>query len=496
MRYRLLLICSYFIFVAFLPAAVAQYTYDYNARCAAAYHHYMSLQPEEGNALIRKEIAENPYNLMATYLADYEDCLLLLFNGDKADFNQRIGHMDARLNLLERGDENSPWYRLTRAGIYLHWAFVYVRMGENLKAGIHFRKSFLLLKENRKRFPSFAYNEVFWGLEQAAVGTVPDEYKWVASVLGLKGSVKGGNAVLDAFLKTHSNEDIFYREAVIFSCYLKFYLLYHQEEVWNFLRSNSYTADNLLNLFVKANIALNYRQADAALQTLKQIEAMPDSRRYPIFNFEHASALYLKLDDDCIGYYQKFLAAYKGRIFVKDSWLRMAYAYYLKGDMQHAAYCLGQVTKQGTTTVDADKQAQRTAQTGEWPNKTLLQVRLLIDGGYYSQALSRINTVKTNQLKETAEQIEYYFRLGRIYDETGNSPMAIRNYQLTADMGRDRHEYFAARALLQTAFIYEREGNKNKALQKYNECLDIGDHDYKNSIDQQAKAGVNRLTVR
>jgi hypothetical protein len=129
---------------------------------------------------------------MATYLADYSDCLLLLMNGDRRDYKQRAGHLDERMQLIEKGDNKNPWFRLCKAGLYFHWALVSVRFGENFKAATTFRKSFLLLKENNKLFPNFPQNKIFMGVEEAVVGTIPSDYQWLATIFGMKGNVKNG----------------------------------------------------------------------------------------------------------------------------------------------------------------------------------------------------------------------------------------------------------------------------------------------------------------
>jgi hypothetical protein len=126
----------------------------------------MNLQFADGNETIRQEMRTNPYNLMATYIADYADCLLLLFNGDKKDYEQLHRHLEDRQDLLSRGDASSPWYRLCKGGIYMHWAFVYVRMGEEFKAANNFRKSFALLKDNKEQYPDFEYNNIMFGLDE------------------------------------------------------------------------------------------------------------------------------------------------------------------------------------------------------------------------------------------------------------------------------------------------------------------------------------------
>ena len=85
MKYKVLFV--FCLLFSISGAALAEdYTFDYDANCNKAYQYYMSLHTAEGNAMVRREIIQHPYNLMATYLADYDDCLLLLLNCDKKEY--------------------------------------------------------------------------------------------------------------------------------------------------------------------------------------------------------------------------------------------------------------------------------------------------------------------------------------------------------------------------------------------------------------------------
>jgi tetratricopeptide (TPR) repeat protein len=82
--------------------------------------------------------------------------------------------------------------------------------------------------------------------------------------------------------------------------------------------------------------------------------------------------------------------------------------------------------------------------------------------------------------------------VGRINDDLGKDEAAIAFYLKAIAIGKTRTEYYAARAALQIGMIYEQKGNKNAAIQYFEQCLEMDNHDYKNSLDQRAKSGIAR----
>lgn len=494
MRSRILLI----ILLCTCQAVIArQYHYRYTENCRDAYQHYMALRPEDGREMIKKELIADPYNLMATYISDYEDCLLLLFNGNRVDYDQLKRHQQDRLKLMERGDEQSPWHRLCQAGIYMHWAFVHLRFNENLKAGTSFRKSFLLLKENQQLFPAFEYDDIFLGIEEATVGSLPDNYKWIASIFGMRGNIHNGAGKVKQFLNRHETGDPFYNEAAIYYAYMSYYVLSDKDEAWRTVNAKDFDTDNnLLNSFVKINIAINYRKAAYAEDLLLQTSKWDNYINYPIFDYEYGYALLHGLDYTAITKFRKFLDTYTGSIFIKDAWQKMAYAYYLQGNSKMAEYCRKKILTEGTATTDSDKQALRFAQQTNWPHPALLKIQLLTDGGYYIKAEKILSGTTLEDYKTIPHQLEFYFRLARVNEELGHTSTAITYYNKAIEAGRDRPEQFAARSALMAGLLYEKIKQTEKAVKMFQLALSMKNHDFKNSIDQQAKAGINRLAEK
>ncbi len=475
--------------------------YQYTDNCALAYNHFMALRMADGRLAIQQEQKKNPQNLMATYIADYEDCLVLLLNTDKKEYERRKAGMDGRLAALSNGDVTEPWYRFCVAGAYLHRAIVNVKFGEQYKAAFNFRKSFALLKENLRLFPEFEYNNTVAGLQEAVVGSLPGSYKWLAGVFGIKGSVRNGTEKLAAFVHTHSQADPLYAETQLYYIYTRFYLLAETDQVWQILNSNEWGAQhNLLKAYVTTNIALDHRHADAALAMLMAASSNEQYAQYPVFDYQQGMAMLAKADTNATFYFARYLKNNRSELYVKDAWQKMAYVWYVNNNERKANYCRRQILSGGSTRIDADKQAQRFAMSGVWPHKILLRARMLIDGGYYEQALALLQQTNAALLKNAADKAEYYFRLGRVYEEMVHAQAnvhyykeALAAYKVAMSEGAGRQEQFAARAALHIGKIYEALQLDKEAVAMYTICVNMPEHDFQNSIDQQAKAGINRI---
>jgi len=482
-------------FTAYTFSFAANHQYDFNSNCIKAYQHIMALQREEAVAILKTEQSKNPNNLIPTYLIDYTDCLELLFNGNESDYPKLKSKQEERLEELEKGDESSPWHLFCKANIQLHWALVHLRFGEDFKAANKFRKSFLLLKENKSKFPNFQENKVLLGLEQSIAGAMPENYKWLGALFGVKGNVNKGVSEIASYLNAHKDGNgAMHEEAVIYYAYLKFYLQSQQETAWRYINAAGFAEDeNLMRCFIKANLALNYRKADAAFTVLKKAEHLKGFNDYPILLYEIAEAMLARLDPKCSQVYQQFLDHYKGAHFVKDALLKMSWMAYLQGNSKDATRILQLIQLKGKSATDADKQALRFAENPNWPLRSLLEVRLLIDGGFYHKALALMQRIDKSKLGTKANILEYNFRYGRIFEELNNDEKALLFYTAAIQAGRNRKEHYAARAALHKGYIYERQGKTKEAIVHFRDCLSMRDHDFQSSIDQLAKAALNRL---
>lgn len=479
--------------------AKAEKVFDFTATCQQAYKEISSLKLKAGAQLVQQARKENPDNLIPEMLDSYVDFYILFFNEDQAEYDKRMSHFDDRLDKIEDGPEDSPFYNYCRTVVYMQKACVEIKFGRQWSAGWTFRKAFSLIKENKKKHPSFLLNNMIYGPMQVAAGTIPPGYKWLASIFGIKGSIKEGMALMQQFL--NSNDPIcrlFFNEGSFYYCYILFYVQNQQEEVFQYINQRKLdVVNNHLLAYMATNLAINDKRTEYAKDIILRRNLSSEYLDVAVWDFEMA---YVKLHHletkEAVQYFQRYFNEFKGKFYVKDAYEKLSWCYYLQGNMTAAENARKQILQKGSLATDSDKQAHKHAKQGGWPNVLLLKARLLNDGGYNNEALNLLYGKSASDFDKVEDKLEFAYRVGRIYDDIGRDSDAIKMYLLAIQLGRSRTEYYAARSALQIGWIYERQGKKDVAIKYYTQCMDMKDHDFKDSLDQKAKAGIARCEGR
>ena len=470
----------------------------------------MQLRLDEGSRLLAAEEKRDPDNLIPYFLDNYVDFFQLFFNEDAAQYAAWKGRLDQRLELMSEGPEGSPFHLFTRSVIHFQWAAVQIKFGDNWGAAWDFRRSFLQSKECARSFPAFSPAVMLSGAMEVVAGTIPDGYKWLSNLLGIKGSVVSGMQKLEHFLSADEPLAALYRdEASFYYLYLQFYILNKHAEVFGFIQQHRLDVrNNHLFTYLYANLCLNDQRSALAGRIIREMNSSPGYMDMPVWDMEMGYAALNHLDPEAAFYLERFLRRFKGRFYVKDVLQKLSWDAYLKGDQERADSFRVLVLRRGGAESDADRQALKEARSGKWPNKLLLKARLLSDGGYFAEALQVLagagpsfgagqsaGTAKSSGAapsSDPVERCEYAYRMGRIYDGLGRDSAAIGAYDKTIAIGEQLQAYYAARAALLAGYIYERRGDKTRAVVYFERCLGMKDHDYKNSLDQRAKAGIAR----
>jgi tetratricopeptide (TPR) repeat protein len=494
-RSEFIIVFLFFLFFLLPPGqAQVSYSYDFNADCRKAYGEIIRLKLNTGKQYLEAEKKLHPKNLIPYFLDNYIDFFTLFFNEDPAEFRRRKPFLEQRLAQMKKGDPASPFYLFTRSVIYFQWAAVEIKFGEHWDAGWAFRRSFLSGKENLEKFPDFQPSRMLQGSMQVAAGTIPPNYQWLSRLLGISGTIGAGMQTLENMLKsTDPYAAIFHDEAAFYFLYLKFYILNQREGVFQYIQQQNWdTRNNHLFAYLVANLSLNNQDASVTEEIIGRLNQDPGYLDMPIWDMQMGYARADRLDKESITYMDRYLMRFKGKFYVKDVLQKISWIYYLQHETDKAEASRAKILVSGNTETDADKQAMKEAESGRWPNESLLKARLLDDGGYYTRALQTLAGKQSASFPDPADQLEFNYRIGRIYDALGRKTEAIAAYEEAMRLGENRREYYGARAALQMGYIYEDRGDKKNALIYFRKVLAMKSHDYKNALDQKAKAGVER----
>lgn len=474
--------------------------FAWTERCTKAYEFTMRLNFTKASSLLAEEKTKNPDNQVPLYVESQMDFLKSFISENPKDAEGLKTRNDARILQLTNYKSKSPFRNFFIAEMYLQKAIANIKAEEYFTAAYEVRKSYKLLEENQKKFPDFKPDLRGLGMIHAAIGTIPQSYKWTANMVGLTGTIKQGIDELKELLAatSHDHECAFLRdETILLLTFTELNL--GKEKDKEMMRKRFYGIKEIpekpLIQFAKSIFHFSVGENDSVIYLLSNRSRDGDAMMVSYLDFMEATARLNNLDFSSEKIFLNYINTFKGNNYIKATWQHLAWIRLLQGDQPGYKNYINKfvTTSKSGDLADEDKIAVKEAETGEIPNLTLLRSRLLFDGGYYNRALSELAGKPMTLFPLQRDQLEFTYRLARIFDKSDKKDKAIPFYEQTIKNGAAYEYYFAANSALSLAQIYEDSGDKIKATYYYRKTLSMHNHDYQNSIDQKAKAGLNRL---
>ncbi len=489
-----------FTLLLFFSNSFGQYIYDFNPNCVKAYSDIINLKFEAGKKLIEQEKIAHPDNNIPYLLENYIYFLTVFIAEEEKDFNKYDKLKDGIIDRLKAGDQNSPYFRYCLAQVNLQWSVARVKFKEYTTATLEINKAYRLLIENNKQFPEFLPNLINLGMMHTLIGTVPDNYNWVKKLVGVEGTIDQGVGeilkVLNAAV-TQKEYSHYKAECLFYLSFIQINLTTNRQKALDYIKlieNDSAGLKNPLAIYSVSRIYSDNGLNDKAIDLL--LSRPMGDEYFPFYFLDYLTGIAKlnRLDSDSYKYLFKYVINFKGVNYIKDSYQKIAWYYLVNENMDKYHEYITKVNQYGSSVVDADIQAEREATNNIVPNVYLLKARLLFDGGYYEKALAAITSSKTTGfLKNSKDSLEFSYRIGRIYHEWGKTETAIPFYLKTVEDGSKSTYYFAANAALQLGIIYEKKEDFIKAAEYYELAQSMDNKEYKNSINQKAKAGLNRI---
>lgn len=483
-RYFLILLLSSFL-------SRAEYTFEeYNSK---AYTELLSLRLDNAQGFISRSLAKKPKNGISLYINSYLQLLQIFINEDLPKYESTLKHQDLLCDQLDALEEESPYHFFLKAESKLQWALLKMKFGNEVSGAVDLRAAYKLLEENAQKYPNFKPQLKSLGLLHVLIGSIPNNYKWATTAVGMKGSINQGIKELESCI---ADKNDFSFEAEIYLLLIKTYILKKQQESIPLLEKlYAKHPDNLALCTVLGSTLLHNQQSEKAYLVLQN---RPNSREY----FE--VPLISKLMGDCHFYaleykqavnnYNTFLQKFKGENSLKDVYYKLVLIEWFEKGTINADY-LKKAKTQGKAVFEADKHALKYCNDIANQHKQLTKARILYDGGYLTQADKVLNHCQLVDLNKKTHLQEYYYRRGRVYFGLGKINPAIEAYKKAINLHDDKYNtYFAPNACLQMGFIYLDRYDKVNAKLCFEKAINAySGHEYESSIENKSKAALERL---
>lgn len=473
----------------------ANANYVFDSRCLDAYNAIFDFRLNDARAIIQQEKKLSPDNGITILLDNYIDYITLLTSDNKHDYDILKDRKSDRVDQLENLEDDSPYYLFAQAEVYLQWGMVKGKFGDYTSSAYDMKKARSLLRENAKKYPDFLPNQKSLGIIDVVFGALPSNLKTLAKFLGMDGNSPNGVATLERLRSQIGNSKYsFYNDEVIF------YLCYSDIDVLH--NHNNY--DKLLGYIGGLNnkgFLKNYLKGYVAAKTghddeaISNFLAIPHSNQYltlPMVDYLLGCAKLCRMDSDAYRYLLKYIDEYKGMNFIKDAYLKVAYFYLLRNDEDKYNYYLKLVRSRGYTNDEKDKQALKEANDAR-PDNDLLKARLYFDGGYYDKTLAQLHDKKETDFSNLRDKLLLSYYRGRANEKLSKYNPAISDYQHVIDIGKNSTYYYAANAALSIGNIYEFIKDYNLAAAYYHLAMNMKNHEYQSSIENEAKISLDRI---
>jgi TolA-binding protein len=479
------LLACLFICGSVVVSDAAEPEWKFDVATRKAYELALNLQFDQVHAqLPQPQTAQEHY---ATALAE---ALELLINEDNEKFGEYEDRFEARLERKTKPNNVDDLF--LQAEIRMQWAFVYFKFGHEFDAALNLRQAYLTTQEIKKRHPKFLAINKTSSLLDIIIGSVPEKYDWILSLLSIEGTIELGLGDLE---KLRISDHDFKLEADMLYALIQGFVLQHPEEGMKVIdQTIAKYPENALVLFLGGSLAIKNSQSELALGMLNKLGSMQNT--LPVYYADYLKGeVYLHRAEylNAITSYRWFINHYKGQNNIKDANYKIGLSYWLNGNVNDAQSTFKIARTVGKELTEADKYASRSLAETELPHPLLTKARYFTDGGYYGHAQNILDSIGPEDLQTVRDEVELNYRKARLYHKMNNLADAKIYYGKTVELNGNSNWYFAPNACLQLGYIMIQENNKVAAEEYFERALSYKKHEYKNSIDTKAKTAMAQL---
>ncbi len=410
----------------------------------------------------------------------------LMIEQDRSKVEEFFTQSTAYLKELKTLKEENAL--VVKAEIEFHQAMVYALNEQEFYAAYSFRQSFLSAKQVLNKFPDNKYILKTAGIHQLLLGSSPEKYDWILNILGMNGDVKTG---LDLLSRASKLPAPYSDEVAIWNGLLSTYVLQKSKHAAEtMVKLNSELNGAKLISFLAGVLSIKNSDSEKAI-------ALLSNKKLPVIVSYHLAEALLHKGEfmEAEQHYIRYIDQTKSPNLIKDSYFKSGMCMLFIQDSTKAKSYFDLAKSNGSISVEADKYASKTLENINSINIQLQKARYFTDGGYYKLAEQTLDKLNDKDLPTRQEQVEYYYRKGRISHKSQRLNEAIIFYKQVIDQAGQEPWYFAPNSALNLGYIFEEKGDAESAIKYFKLSLSYKKHEYKSSIDSKARSGLAQLNA-
>ncbi|MFO7656393.1 MAG: hypothetical protein R6W78_04945 [Bacteroidales bacterium] len=466
--------------------------YYYNRQ---AFNRILCMQHDEARNFLDDAKTADPLNIHSYYLENYLEFLKCLSSGSKQQYSYYKENFRKRVQFIKINGQMSDSALLLQAEMQFHTFVLAAFSGERLNAFRYFFQfseqveSLILSAEKLKKV------NLLKGLCLIIMSSVPDEYQWALSYVGLQGDLDSGLKMVEKYQNYCKNKPDEFLESLMILTLARHVFERDFKKNYSILSAMPKVhLQNPLFRFAYVLTASRAAQNDEVINVLRNHPQQKSELRVCYFDYLLGEAMLNRLDRNADEPLKRFIGCGTNGAYIVPAYKKLAWIALINKDTVAYTRYRNKILQADNLTTEAGLQAKNEFQEQEIPNVNLIKARLLFDGGYYSSARNILLQKEVREsLKNVYQQTEYAYRLARIYHLTGEHDKAIKLYKLTCENGWEYPMYYAAYAALQLGYIFENSGDLENAAFYFNRALQSKNISYGQRIRYEAKNGLKRL---
>ncbi len=470
-------------------------SFDFTPNCKEAYVHMQYLRFNKAYDFIELEKTKNPKNKFINYNEHYLKFLEVLITDDKFEYNDFTIRSPGMLKAILNEKTSSPWQYYIASEMLLQIAITDLLHEKYFRAVLNLIRSFRYIQKNIQDHPHFELNTKLNGFYNLIFSIIPNDFKWITDIFGMKGDFEMGISQLENFCQYSSHDKLFEIEGSVVNF---------------FLRSSIYEDSNLNNEYLcqlmsicSINSLVRYLVSSSLLRNGKNSivnkiifnnDQDEDEIRIEHFNYLKGVCKLYNNDEEAEVYLKEFLNNYSGKLYANSARLKLAWYYFLNSETIKYKQTIKNILVHNNNVLESDKQAYNEAVNKKYIDKVLLKSRILFDGGNYKKAIELLNcNASILNTLNNEKKVEFYYRLARSNQVMNIHEKALKYFKYVIDRGQNINDYYYAFALINSAHIYRDQKNYEKAYEYYSKCMHIQGNSFNYSFEYKVNKALNEL---